>query len=190
MVCLFLATTTPAAFGADQSGNFAVRGFGSARCQDYEAAARENNSEALLAYASWLQGYFSARNQMAVGTFDTVPIYQATELLTLLRSVCARSENLLVENAASEIIDLFEAAYTSEPSEVLTLERDGARATIRSATLTQVQQRLRDLGYYDSAVDGVFGDRSATAIERFQAQAGLPETGLPDLATLVELFIE
>jgi hypothetical protein len=53
--------------------------------------------------------------------------------------------------------------------------------------LRQVQAQLQDLGYYRSAVDGLFGPITRNALRRFQADHGLPVTGAVDEATLYAL---
>jgi membrane-bound lytic murein transglycosylase B len=51
-----------------------------------------------------------------------------------------------------------------------------------------VQSSLAELGHYTSTVDGVYGPGTAAAIRAFQAEQGLPESGLPDQRTLLVLF--
>lgn len=41
-----------------------------------------------------------------------------------------------------------------------------------------VQYRLRQWGYYDGLIDGVFGGRTGTAVRQFQAKNGLPADGI------------
>ncbi|ASY70440.1 lytic transglycosylase [Sinorhizobium fredii USDA 205] len=43
----------------------------------------------------------------------------------------------------------------------------------------ELQNRLKELGYYDGEVDGNFGSGSKAAIQAFQAQNGLPTDGEP-----------
>lgn len=49
------------------------------------------------------------------------------------------------------------------------------------------QQMLVERGYAIGAVDGIWGPRSATAMKELQRELGLPQTGLPDAATLEAL---
>ncbi|HEV2801914.1 MAG TPA: peptidoglycan-binding domain-containing protein [Pyrinomonadaceae bacterium] len=49
--------------------------------------------------------------------------------------------------------------------------------------VTKVQERLRDLGYYDRTPDGRYGPRTRTALEQFQRDNRLDATGLMDEAT-------
>ena len=50
--------------------------------------------------------------------------------------------------------------------------------------VTRLQQRLKDLGFYDGDVDGRYGPGSAEAVRLFQAQHGLTADGLAGSETL------
>lgn len=54
-------------------------------------------------------------------------------------------------------------------------------------SVSVLQRRLRDLGYFSGASDGVFGDATLAAIRRFQMANGLNETGIADRATQFRL---
>lgn len=85
-----------------------------------------------------------------------------------------QSRNNLVENG--ELNDAtFEAL--SQKAEV-------------AGSARQIQQRLIDLGYLRGLADGIFGERSQTALRLFQALANLPVTGEADDATREALFAE
>ena len=53
-----------------------------------------------------------------------------------------------------------------------------------------VQQRLRQIGDYPGAVDGVWGPDSVTALERFQQMHGLQPTGQLNQATVASLGLD
>ena len=55
---------------------------------------------------------------------------------------------------------------------------------MRGATVSQVQQRLQDLGYYSGEVDGVFGSEMKAAVIGFQNDQGLMADGVVGTATL------
>jgi len=50
-----------------------------------------------------------------------------------------------------------------------------------------LQSALEAAGYYDAGVDGIYGAATVGAVERLQADAGLPVTGLVDRATAAAL---
>ena len=85
-----------------------------------------------------------------------------------------QSRNGLIENG-----ELNDATY-----EALSRKAEKAGAA------REVQQRLIDLGYLRGTADGIFGERSASALKLFQAMAGLPATGEIDDATREALFAE
>ena len=51
----------------------------------------------------------------------------------------------------------------------------------------QVQQKLKDLGYYKGAIDGIIGKQSKTAIRNFQRDYGLTVDGIVGPKTLKAL---
>lgn len=60
----------------------------------------------------------------------------------------------------------------------------------RGYRVTEMQQRLRDLGYLADSADGVFGSRTQAAVELFQRENGLDETGVANAATLRALYAD
>ena len=57
-----------------------------------------------------------------------------------------------------------------------------------SDQVVEMQKRLREYGYFNNECDGVFGDATQTALERFQAVNGLTATGEADGATMMRLM--
>lgn len=57
------------------------------------------------------------------------------------------------------------------------------------ATVTEIQKRLKNWGYYSGAVDGVFGSGTAEAVKKFQKKNGLQADGVVGSATLAALGI-
>jgi peptidoglycan hydrolase-like protein with peptidoglycan-binding domain len=54
--------------------------------------------------------------------------------------------------------------------------------------VVQLQQRLRELGYFDYPDNtGYFGAETARALAQFQAQRGLAATGIADQGTVAAL---
>lgn len=49
-----------------------------------------------------------------------------------------------------------------------------------------LQERLREEGYYDDSVDGIFGSRTRRALQAFQADRGLVADGFPSDALLAD----
>ena len=54
-------------------------------------------------------------------------------------------------------------------------------------TVSAIQQRLSDWGYYDGSVDGVYGSRTEEAVKAFQEKNGLTADGVAGPATLAAI---
>ena len=54
-------------------------------------------------------------------------------------------------------------------------------------TVTKIQQRLQDWGYYSGSVDGVYGSKTEDAVMDFQEQNGLTVDGVAGPATLAAI---
>ena len=57
----------------------------------------------------------------------------------------------------------------------------------RGEEVRQVQQKLKQWGYYSGSVDGVFGQSTYNAIIRFQKKNGLTADGVAGQATLAAM---
>lgn len=57
------------------------------------------------------------------------------------------------------------------------------------ATVTEIQTRLKEWGYYDGEVDGVYGSRTEAAVRYFQSSNGLSADGQVGNQTLAALGI-
>ncbi|WP_207538848.1 peptidoglycan-binding domain-containing protein [Sabulicella rubraurantiaca] len=65
-----------------------------------------------------------------------------------------------------------------------------AAEPLSPAVIRNVQQRLRILGFYRGAVDGMWGAGTQAAIERFQQGRGLQATGQVNPATIQALGLD
>src|SRR5258708_33591736 len=64
-----------------------------------------------------------------------------------------------------------------------------AQAAGYNPVTQQAQSKLATLGLNPGPLDGVAGGATRTAVQAFQKQSGLPETGVLDPATLEKLGI-
>ena len=55
-----------------------------------------------------------------------------------------------------------------------TLSRYGSRG----AEVTSIQTKLRDLGLYTAAIDGIYGVKTTAAVREFQRRRGLAVDGI------------
>ncbi len=58
----------------------------------------------------------------------------------------------------------------------------------RGLRVTEMQQRLRELGYLADDADSIYGVRTEAAVELFQSENGLKATGVADSKTLRKLY--
>lgn len=66
-------------------------------------------------------------------------------------------------------------AAPAEPTDLASLQvLEGLLGRSQRQT---IQRLLRDKGYYDGAIDGIFGDRTRAAIKAFQKDSGAADTG-------------
>ena len=59
--------------------------------------------------------------------------------------------------------------------------------TATSSENKKIQQRLKELGYYNGSIDGILGSQSVSAIKRFQRDYGLTVDGIVGTNTLTSL---
>ena len=69
-------------------------------------------------------------------------------------------------------------------------EQKQQAAAAVSAYTTALQQDLADAGYYQGAVDGIYGPETVAAVQALQEANGLPVTGTVDRATAAALQAE
>ncbi len=69
------------------------------------------------------------------------------------------------------------------PSEILALSRRGSRGQ----EVINIQTRLKNWGYLQGSVDGIFGAQTEAAVKRFQRKNGLTPDGIAGPATLAKI---
>lgn len=80
------------------------------------------------------------------------------------------------------------APATPEPEPTPVPHYDALETGMKGDGVKRLQKRLIDLGYLKDGADGVYGKKTAAAVQAFQKDAGLPETGTADDATQLALF--
>jgi N-acetylmuramoyl-L-alanine amidase len=69
------------------------------------------------------------------------------------------------------------------PAQPTTVDLPILRLGLRGSAITQLQQRLRRLGFFNGAVDGVFGAETEDAVKAVQRNYGLDADGIVGSAT-------
>jgi branched-chain amino acid transport system substrate-binding protein len=77
--------------------------------------------------------------------------------------------------------------YDAETDAALRKKVGTAGSAVSDATAS-LQRVLRDLGYYDGAIDGNYSAATVAAVRRFQASIGVPQTGIVDADTMRAVF--
>ena len=75
---------------------------------------------------------------------------------------------------------------------ILTAQRAFAASYQRGSTgstVTEIQQKLSDWGYYTGAIDGIYGSQTESAVRAFQQKNGLEVDGKAGVNTLAALGI-
>ena len=168
---------------------YALRGPGQLSCAQY-LEAYEEEGRVLYMTAGWIDGYVTAMNRVEDGVFEHLSWQETGLVLDLLRNHCTANPNDVLANAVQLFMRASASTRLTEQSELVEIPVPGTdnAIDIYKATVARVQSRLAELGHYTSTVDGAYGPGTAAAIKAFQAEAKLPETGLPDQRTLLVLF--
>jgi hypothetical protein len=168
---------------------YALRGAGQLSCAQYLDAYKEEGS-VLYMTAGWIDGYVTALNRLENGVFEHLSWQETGLVLDLLRNHCTANPEDVLANAVHLFVRATDSTKLTESSELIEVPvpEGGGAIDIYRATISRVQSTLAELGHYTSSVDGAYGPGTAAAIKLFQAEAGLPETGLPDQRTLLVLF--
>ncbi len=182
-----LAVVVPTSRAADSGGQFAIDGIGAVRCDRFIADTEARNRR-LSEYGGWVTGYLTALNRFDGDTFDVTP-WQGTQYLILaLINYCRQNTEMPFHQAVAILGQSLKSNRLATRSELVPVEQDGKRMLVYVEVLRRLQQQLKDQGFAIGVVDGQYGPNTATALKEFQVTQGLEPTGLPDQATLNQLF--
>lgn len=182
---LFAGVATSRA--ADTQGQFAIDGIGAVRCDRFVEDAEARNRR-LSEYGGWVTGYLTALNRFDGETFDVTP-WQGTQYLILaLVNYCRQNTEMPFHQAVAILGQSLKPSRIDTRSELVPVEQDGKRMLVYVEVVRRMQQQLKDQGFAIGVVDGQYGPNTAAAIKEFQVTQGLEPTGLPDQATLNQLF--
>lgn len=93
-------------------------------------------------------------------------------------------------DAAAQSADRYVSGKSGSSSAAAGAGTANARAAANNPTsqdVRQVQSELKDLGFYKGRVDGIYGPRTTAAVNQFQAQHKLAQTGRLDDPTRQQL---
>lgn len=76
--------------------------------------------------------------------------------------------------------------FVNQNSDIETLSKYGSRGD----EVKQIQQKLKNWGYYTGSVDGIYGSQTTQAVKKFQQKNGLTVDGIAGTKTLAALGIQ
>lgn len=176
---------------ADVNGEFSVRGAGRFSCVEL-LDGLEKKDQRLTIFATWLDGYLTANNQLFDETFDMTP-WQTTELLLAMagRSCAARKDANFMDVIGRLIAEMRPLRLRKNTGIMRIASADKVQVHYKE-TVERVRARLVQLGY-EFSTDSVAGQIAHAEMERnlldFQKQSGLPPSGEMDQHTLLNLFV-
>jgi hypothetical protein len=184
---IVLLALAPGSQAADKQNRFAIEGVGLLTCADY-SAARQARSPLYHQFGGWMNGYLTGVNRYVPSTFDMVP-WQSTAMLThWLAEFCEKNPEVQFIRAVTALANRLSDRRMPAYSEMLTLSAGGHQVRIYDRVLRRVQRRLIELGYPGVEENGLFEQPMRDALIKYQGEQGLPETALPDPATLAKLL--
>ena len=80
------------------------------------------------------------------------------------------------------------APFGSETNSDILKKETQSSITAETMTKTQVQEALKNAGYYDGGLDGKFGPKTKEAIKKFQEAVGLKMDGIAGPQTKEKLL--
>ena len=143
-----------------------------------------------------IQAQNAAEQEAATGTTSTTVVEVPADEGTIDRVIQAEEDfdaaiaGIDDDTPINEAeVEFQSAAYALQVSWAVLLTEAGCSEESQE-TLDQIRQftaalqtDLQTLGFYSDKVDGIFGPETVAAVKAFQADVGLPETGLPDPPT-------
>jgi hypothetical protein len=191
LVPLALLSLMPAlpASAADRAGNYAVKGFGQANCVDLSRIAASSKPEELAPFLQWLAGYLTAANAYERETYDLLSWQSDRVIATSLIGYCRANPKVAVGVAAAKMVESLRATRVVAMGPFQTLTLNGQQIRFYDETVLRMKRALAAQAGYQGPIDRALNTPALRdALLRFQAARKIPQTGLPDEATLVTLF--
>jgi hypothetical protein len=175
---------------ADSKGVFAVHGVGVLSCGDVTSALLKGDVSVRASLLSWLMGYLSALNRIQPDTYDGTPVQIPDAVINMVVGMCQKDANARVETVAYSVFHALASAGLSAESPEVQVAANGQTTTLRKDTLIALEKYLIAEKLLRGDADGSFGATTQAALIDFQKKQNLPQTGLPDPATIVRALVE
>ncbi len=150
--------------------------------------ARLQNRLIELGYLSGTAtGIFDANTENAVKEFEAVYGKQRTGIATVAMQEYLFSDKAYHAGTVTPTPTPY-FAPTPGPTESSSSGYKALQYGSRGDEVTNLQTRLRFLGYYSGKIDGIYGTGTVNAVKRFEAAYGKPETGIATAAMQTYLY--
>lgn len=184
---LLLCLLPLSSFAADAEGRFAVDGLGSRSCTEILVDLETEGRPA--AYAAWATGFLTGVNVFSAETYDITPWQSAGYVLAQVRAYCTQAPDDTLVGALGKFVVTLQPRRLRSESALVQVRNGGQAVALYETTLGEVRQMLAARGFAETAADLAEPLALTDALARFQRSAGLPASGLPDLATLQALLL-
>jgi hypothetical protein len=187
-----IANSAPIEADDGATRTFAVQGVGLVSCERF-LQERQGNTKLYWNIGGWIDGFLTGYNAYVPETYDIsayAPRQSADSFTILLARYCQNNKMSLIGPVIKSIADQLHPIRLKGTSEIVQIKLEGQKYELYRETLRMVQKTLSKLEYYDGGIDGVFGDKTQAAIERFQASEGITATGAPNEDTLLRLLFK
>lgn len=170
-------------------GLFSVRGIGAQKCTVItEAMTGDNAPNVRRRLGIWIDGYVTHKNRSEKGIFESSPIHNSLATAILVTEVCKKNPDILVDGVVNSVLRALGPLAATKQSELVTLKTEAGAVTITVGALTKVQIFLVEKGLLEAKqADGKFGPKTGAAIQAWQEQNNIPQSGLPEAFTLLSI---
>lgn len=183
---LMVSLSAALAPAATSEGEFAIKGIGLMTCGQF--LERREQPDVVYALAGWIDGFVTALNKLAEGTFDSTPWQSADLMVRVLTTHCENNAEDRVAGVVASIVDQFAQDKMRQASPLVPVVGKQQGLLVYANVLARVQTVLAEQGLYGGEAGDGFNQATRDALGAFQKDNGLPVTGLPDTATLWLLF--
>lgn len=166
--------------GSSSSGNSAPTSWRNGSTGDEVVKIQKRLTE-LGFYTGAIDGSFGDATEQAYRAFQ-----QAAGLE--VDGIAGSDREVLYSDDAPTAVKPDSEQETTSPTEETTTAETTFKNGDENETVTQIQQQLASLGYFDIDATGFFGDYTEQAVKNFQLENALAATGIVDEETYEVLF--
>lgn len=180
------------AVAASDDGAFAVKGIGQIDCGSFLEHAKEK-SNLYWNIGGWVDGYVTGYNAFKPETFDVASFYlgpPSDVLLAMVGRHCQQKPGDRLGFVLNSLLEQLHFIRLQEHSEAVEVDVDGEIYPLYKDSLRRIQESLASQGYYDGALDGVFGPETQSALQSYQRDKGASGSGAPTARTVLQLLVD